>query len=463
MSITLNPDQTLASAKIHDFLKDPFTKGGVFTLTGGPGTGKTFMLRDLLKEYKGDVQAATVSHAAKNILQESLGDGVKCTTISKSLGFGPKILSEGDIKFLPKGKPGEVGTLKNCKIFVIDEVSQIDDELHDMIMSQVLSYGLRVIAVGDPYQLPPVEQDIDSKFFDKIHMTLTIPMRYQGPISEIAAIYKDQIDHINVGSGFEKWALNSVTHRKNKFSGHTGYGFTNKLDEIIDLASNDIKSHPETASYARVLAFKNDSVAEVNKRVRTKLYGTDLAQFEPGEIVLCNGGYSALTAVDIFDGVEYVPGAIGRKPVLYNGQILKIATQTPVIGPYDVPCLRLEFAERKNNLSEAVYAVEDSPEASQMYNVIKETLRSEAARITDRTLRDMAWRNYYNFIQSFAYFDYAYSVNLYKAQGQTLNNVYVCEGEVMGVGPLTWKQKFQALYVAMTRAKEKLYIYNKEF
>jgi hypothetical protein len=48
-------------------------------------------------------------------------------------------------------------------------------------------------------------------------------------------------------------------------------------------------------------------------------------------------------------------------------------------------------------------------------------------------------------------------------QGQTLNNVYVCEGEVMGVGPLTWKQKFQALYVAMTRAKEKLYIYNKEF
>jgi hypothetical protein len=34
MSITLNPDQTLASAKIHDFLKDPFTKGGVFTPEG---------------------------------------------------------------------------------------------------------------------------------------------------------------------------------------------------------------------------------------------------------------------------------------------------------------------------------------------------------------------------------------------------------------------------------------------
>lgn len=43
----------------------------------------------------------------------------------------------------------------------------------------------------------------------------------------------------------------------------------------------------------------------------------------------------------------------------------------------------------------------------------------------------------------------------------TLTNVYVCEGEIMDVKPIEWQQRFQALYVAMTRARKKLVIYNK--
>lgn len=48
-------------------------------------------------------------------------------------------------------------------------------------------------------------------------------------------------------------------------------------------------------------------------------------------------------------------------------------------------------------------------------------------------------------------------------QGATLSNVIVCEGAVMDVKPLSLKQKFQGLYVAMTRAKEQVHIYNKKF
>ena len=50
-----------------------------------------------------------------------------------------------------------------------------------------------------------------------------------------------------------------------------------------------------------------------------------------------------------------------------------------------------------------------------------------------------------------------------RAQGATLNNAYILEGEVMNVKPLSWKQKFQALYVALTRPKKNLVIHNKEF
>jgi superfamily I DNA/RNA helicase len=107
--------------------------------------------------------------------------------------------------------------------------------------------------------------------------------------------------------------------------------------------------------------------------------------------------------------------------------------------------------------------VDHSPEGQLAYDKMRAIRLQEAKKATSPGLARAAWHRYYAFTEQFAVFDYCYAVNLYKAQGQTLNNVYVCEGEVMSVKPLTWKQKFQALYVAMTRAKEKLFIYNKEF
>jgi hypothetical protein len=104
-----------------------------------------------------------------------------------------------------------------------------------------------------------------------------------------------------------------------------------------------------------------------------------------------------------------------------------------------------------------IYVVQNTEAAMIKYHTTKQHLEQNAKRDPRQ------WIKYYNFIDSFAYFDYCYAQNLYKAQGATLNNVYVCEGEVMNVKPLNWKQKFQALYVATTRAKQKLVIHNKDF
>jgi hypothetical protein len=281
-------------------------------------------------------------------------------------------------------------------------------------MHEVNLYGTRVIAVGDPYQLPPVEQETDSVFFDYIQSTLTIPMRYQGPISKVAGIYKNQIDNINEGYGFDKWALNTHTSRKDNFEGDTGYGFTNQLDDVIEMAAADVKAHPETPSYARVLAFKNDSVAEINKRIRRKLYGENLRQFEPGEIVICNGGYSITKTQQVLRDGEWVPGKLYRVPVLYNGQILKVESHTSIKGPYDIPCEIMSFYGL-SGVSEPIYVVSDTSEANAMYKEKRDKLKSEAIKQPAGSLKALAWKRYYDFVDSFAYFDYAYSVNLYKA------------------------------------------------
>ena len=453
----LNADQKAAALKIQMFIEDPKTAGKVFTLTGGPGTGKTFMLRTILDGYKGTVQAATVSHAAKNILQASLGDRVECITLARLLGLNMSISDDGVIKFIrPTGKGAKPSQVGDRKLLILDEVSQIEDYIYDMIIYEASAAKVRIIAVGDPYQLPPVEQNHDSKFFVHIDATLTIPMRFTGPIEGLASTYRTQIDLINSGSAFDKWVLNTYSGRIDQIANGTGYLFKNQLQTIIELAADDIVSHRESTSYARILAFRNESVAEINRRVRAQIYGADLNQFEPNELVICNGGYSAYVSLN--DGSD-----MRRIPVLYNGQILKIRSFIPIQGPEGIPCILVYFGNPSLTVDHPVIVVDHSIEGQLAYNKILAVKLKEAKAMTDVRLAREAWKRYYAFIESFANFDYAYSVNLYKAQGQTLNNVYVCEGEVMDVKPLTWKQKFQALYVAMTRAKEKLYIYNKEF
>ena len=125
------------------------------------------------------------------------------------------------------------------------------------------------------------------------------------------------------------------------------------------------------------------------------------------------------------------------------------------MGPFGVPCFSINF---KDLITIApIYVVRDDDMAQSKY-------WNQIGKLKDHALRDpRQWYLYYRFKDSFAYFDYSTSMSLYKAQGQSITNVYVMEGEVMGVKPTTLKQKFQALYVAMTRARKMLYIYNKNY
>lgn len=402
--VTLNADQDRAAKLIKNFIQDKSTAGCCFTLTGGPGTGKTFMLREVLKNYVGTVQGATVSHAAKNVLQESLGSRVECTTLAKLLGLNQSISDDGEVKFV-QDKTGrqqsQIG--KGPKLLIIDEVSQIPDPIFETIMHEINVHGVKLIAVGDPYQLPPVEQEHDSRFFDRIHAKLAIPMRFQGPIETLVSTYRTQIDNINNGSAFNKWALNLATHREDNVENNTGYLFKNKLDEIIELAADNIKSNPSDLSFARVLAFKNESVAEINRRIRRVIYGDNLNQFEPNELVICNGGYA-------------ITDQGGREPILYNGQILKVSSFKQTVGPFEIPSLLVAFANYPNPNGRPIYVVDHSEEGKLMYDKIADRMIKEAKSYgSNIKLAREAWKRYYRFVESFAYLEYGNSTTIYKA------------------------------------------------
>lgn len=132
-------EQKLAVEKSLQF---PF-----FILTGGPGTGKTFTAAQILNAYLSSCSisspkialAAPTGKAALH-LEKTLRETLKCSLEGVTLHR----LARAKENVLP------------YDFYLVDEASMIDLELMEKWLKKVKS-GARVVLLGDPYQLPPVE------------------------------------------------------------------------------------------------------------------------------------------------------------------------------------------------------------------------------------------------------------------------------------------------------------------
>ena len=129
-------------------------KSLVFILTGGPGTGKTYtagrLLGTLLKSLNTACEIALAAPTGKAALtlEKALGSllpgSVKAKTLHALLG----VRKDGSFPERSSKLPYD--------IILVDEASMIDIELMSHLLASIKS-GARLILMGDPSQLPPVE------------------------------------------------------------------------------------------------------------------------------------------------------------------------------------------------------------------------------------------------------------------------------------------------------------------
>jgi exodeoxyribonuclease V alpha subunit len=125
-------------------------------ITGGAGTGKTTVLKALYyvlaKVGYGVVQMALAGKAAKRMREAT---GKESHTIAGFLNKADKIISERSTH----------------TYYVIDEASMLDLKTTYRIFQTLPDY-VRIVLVGDPYQLPPIGAGL---VFQKLVVTPSVP------------------------------------------------------------------------------------------------------------------------------------------------------------------------------------------------------------------------------------------------------------------------------------------------
>ena len=123
--------------------------GGVLVLTGGPGTGKTTIIKGIITLYKSlnvkYVLAAPTGRAAKR-MSEATGEEAK--TIHRMLEMVRT--EENEVRFM-RGKNNPLDE----ELIIVDEASMIDTLLMEALLRAVRP-GSRIVIIGDSNQLPSV-------------------------------------------------------------------------------------------------------------------------------------------------------------------------------------------------------------------------------------------------------------------------------------------------------------------
>lgn len=433
----------------------------IFVLKGYAGTGKTTIVRSLVKSMPA-VNGKTVLLAPTGRAAKVLSNYTEkqALTIHKKIYYRKPESSEGLAFTLQQN-------LHTDTIFIVDEASMISNSgglnsngmfgggslLDDLISYVFNGNNCKLLFIGDTAQLPPVGLDVSPAL----------------DIDFLKASYSFQLDWFEltevVRQASDSGILTNATEIRNQIKNKLGnkpHFLLNGFKDVIRLGGDELEDALNSA-YSKYGAEESMVICRSNKRanifnqqIRTRIRWQE-NELSAGDLMMVvKNNYFWLPeeskAGFIANGDIIQLTSIGRIQEMHSFRFADVRMR--MIDYPDEPELETRL------LLDTIMS--DAPALSQEENKrLYESVSADYADIADRRLRlkKVKEDSFFNALQV----KFAYAITCHKAQGGQWPCVFVEQGyltdEMINTEYLRW------LYTAVSRASEKLYLvnFNKDF
>jgi hypothetical protein len=266
-------------------------------LKGYAGTGKTFLIGQWIESVQARnpnlrITVMAPTNKALDVLREKCEHvNVGFATIDSFLGNRIKKNDDGETE-KSRGKGQE-----NPDLIICDEASMIKADYHTDLRRR----GVRTLYVGDPVQLPPINEELSTTFQVSQTFEMTEVIRYDGAIIKAATFMRECALTKRVFTLLDVMGFRDEARTLSII----------KLDALYSWALSAYKKGMD----ARIIAFTNADVARHNAWMHASLF-PDAPLFGVGERVLVNETFELPTQNP--DSKE--------SDMLYNGEILTVTS-----------------------------------------------------------------------------------------------------------------------------------------
>lgn len=448
MEYTIDQQQALENMlKWYKTLTVKSAKSLLYLLDGAAGTGKTTVAKEIINILglrKGQLAVTAPTHQAKKVIQAATD--IQAITTQKLLGLRPNTdLADFDIA-RPQFDPLGEDMIKYYKVILIDEGSMLNKDAFDMLEEKAIRYGVRIIFMGDSYQLPPVNEKTGKIFTaveSKSRLLTVIRQGIDNPNTDLLLGIRADIDAGNSNNFNNFMAGGTIT------MGDKGYHPQNNVEfgkNLMKYLNSTVYEHD--INYVRYLAWRNISVEKWCIGLRNailkekssefiiegeKLIGyTTISDYRSGEIYLQNS--DNYTVVHIEDD-ESREGIQGKTITIRDDE--GVENRHFIVTPNSYEMFKQVAYEKWTDATSATFNTR-----GKMWGIYY-TFKNNHLLLTDLRYRGM------NITKDLYY---ASGSTVHKSQGSTFTNTAINVKDIMR-NPTT-SERLRLLYVAASRCRE---------
>lgn len=444
----LSQSQEAAKKDFLDFLDDPQARE--FTISGPAGSGKTFLLTYLLEaayneqallssiddaESKLAIYLSATTHKAVEVLKQAVPEYTAETVYSRlnlRVNNDYKTGTTSLVRTTFRNKNEFMDSLKfGCKtILVIDEASMVNRELYDYIKKLIeRTKDLRIVYVGDKYQLPPVMESCSPVFTRVKNISYLTEIQRQSDSSTIIPVAQEMRDVMDT-AGLWPAIVDS-----------TNIKVFREPQEWLQAIGDAFTQNPDPTSN-RVLAWSNKHVAGYNNHVLSALGHTTM--FYEGNTAINNTRCQPNPKV-AFQADE--PLRIMQVHCEYEHKITLSCNVSRNTWQFAFAGIKLQVRSLRTNSTAEIQV----PLNFQQFNAVLKQIADVIKK------NDLSWKTYFDLKEQVCDLRPSFAQTLHKSQGSTYGNVFIDLQDVSRNNK--WLEVAQLVYTGMTRASNNVYFY----